>query len=188
MLSTKLNRDFFAKSSNIVAKSLIGKELVFADKSVIINETEAYIGEDDPACHAKSGRTKRTEVMYDRAGYSYIYLIYGMYHCLNIVTEKKDYPAAILIRGGIISDNKKDIFDKDNNLLATKYLKDKLISGPGKLCRYLGINKDHNYIDISQDNDFYIRDIGITLPFVATPRIGIKLGLDKLWRYNASGK
>jgi len=94
-----LSRSFYAHPTLQVAEDLIGKILVYKDMSGRITETEAYIGEDDLACHASRGRTPRTEIMYGQSGHAYIYLIYGMYHCLNIVTEKAGSPAAVLIRG-----------------------------------------------------------------------------------------
>ena len=80
---SKLQQNFFEQPTLIVAQELLGKVLVFNNHQGLITETEAYIGEDDPACHAAKGRTKRTEVMYGSAGYSYVYLIYGMYYCLK---------------------------------------------------------------------------------------------------------
>lgn len=94
---SRLKRHFFEQSTLIVAKELLGKVLIFNNYQGLITETEAYIGEDDPACHAAKGRTNRTEIMYGKAGYSYVYLIYGMYYCLNIVTEAQDFPAAVNI-------------------------------------------------------------------------------------------
>ena len=162
----KLNRSFFKQPTLEVAKGLLGKEIFFYKKSGIITETEAYIGMDDPACHAAAGLTKRTEVMFGKAGYSYVYLIYGMYYCLNFVTEEEGFPAAVLIRG----------------VLA----KDEYFNGPGKLCRYFGINKDYNKIDIASDVNFYLSDSGINYTFKATSRIGISKGKDKLWRFVAN--
>ena len=97
-----LTKDFFLQDTVSVAKSLIGKELVYKNKDFeiggIINETEAYT-QEDPACHAFNGKiTKRNKVMFEEAGTIYIYLIYGMYHCLNIVTEDKNRGCAVLIR------------------------------------------------------------------------------------------
>jgi len=166
----KLNRSFFNRPSLEVATDLIGKILVFGNRKAIITETEAYIGTDDPACHAARGLTERTKVMFGPAGYSYVYLIYGMYHCLNFVTEEEGFPAAILIRGARLLED------------TAVYL-----NGPGKLCRFLQINKSHNNIDITTSEDFYVLDSGLALPHIATPRIGIKQGLDKLWRYVANG-
>ena len=98
-----LGRSFYQKNTLNVAKGLLGCLLIRkVGRKIIrgkITEVEAYIGEDDLACHASKGRTSRTEIMYGEAGHAYVYMIYGMYHCLNVVTEKKNFPAAVLIRG-----------------------------------------------------------------------------------------
>ncbi len=104
-----------------------------------ITEVEAYIGEDDLACHASKGKTKRTEVMYEKAGHAYVYLIYGMYHCMNIVTEARGFPAAILIRSGEIE----GVPLKETN-------------GPGKLCRFLGIDRSFNGWDVTKGKKLWI--------------------------------
>jgi len=161
-----LKRDFFARPTNIVSQELLGKLLCFQDKKGIITETESYIGDADPACHAANGRTKRTEVMFGPAGFSYIYLIYGLHFCLNIVTEEEGFPAAVLIRGVYaISPS------------------EQYLNGPGKLCKFFGLNKYYNNYCITNNNQFFIKDIGIEFSFSTTPRIGISKGLDKLWRY-----
>jgi DNA-3-methyladenine glycosylase len=163
----RLSRDFFEQNSLNVAQQLIGKTLVFGSVQGIITETEAYCGFDDPASHAARGKTPRNEVMFGLAGVSYVYFIYGMYHCLNIVTEQQDYPAAILIRG---------VYLQNQHLH---------LNGPGKLCRYLNITKDHNKIDLTTASDFYLLDTPSLLSWKATPRIGIKQGIEKLWRFVA---
>src|SRR5680860_206224 len=98
-----LPRVFFERPTLKVAKELLGKVLIKQVPTGIIRtkivDTEAYVGPKDKACHASKGRTKRTEIMFGQAGFTYVYLIYGMYHCLNIVTEQEEYPAAVLIRG-----------------------------------------------------------------------------------------
>jgi DNA-3-methyladenine glycosylase len=166
----KLNRKFFENNTLTVAKELLGKTLVFNNHQGIITETEAYIGENDPACHAAKGRTKRTEVMYGKAGFSYVYLIYGMYYCFNVVTEQQDFPAAVLIRG-------------------VKLKSEQHLDGPGKLCKYLGITTEHNKIDLTKSIYFYIKDNNKnqthnkSLDFIQTPRIGIKVGTEQLWRF-----
>jgi DNA-3-methyladenine glycosylase len=151
----RLNRSFFNRPTLIVAQELLSKILVFNNYKGYITETEAYIGNNDPACHAAIGRTKRTEVMFGPAGYSYVYFIYGMYYCLNFVTENEGFPAAVLIRG--------------IKLLDHPYTH---LNGPGKLCKYLGITKSDNSVDITQSEKFYV-----------TPRIGIKVGTDLPWRF-----
>ncbi|RMF54857.1 MAG: DNA-3-methyladenine glycosylase, partial [Calditrichaeota bacterium] len=91
-----ISRDFFNRPTLKVARELLGMYLVRQiDDTVMVGkivETEAYIGEDDPACHAARGYTNRTSIMYGPPGYAYIYFIYGMYHCLNVVTEKEGFP------------------------------------------------------------------------------------------------
>ena len=97
-----LPRTYFKRPTLTVARSLIGKYLfrviegrVLAGKIV---EVEAYVGSQDRACHASKGRTQRTDVMFGPAGVAYVYLVYGMYHCLNVVTEREEFPSAVLIR------------------------------------------------------------------------------------------
>ena len=116
--------------------------------------------------HASKGRTTRTEVMFGPAGYTYVYFIYGMYHCLNFVTEEEGTPAAVLIRG----------------LMLTSPLSLHL-NGPGKLCRHLGITREHNAIDLIGNETFYVKDSLFSPSFEITPRIGISQGQDKLWRF-----
>lgn len=98
----RLNQQFYNQPTLKVTKLLLGKFLVHKidTKKMVgkIIETEAYIGHHDLASHASRGKTPRTEIMFGSAGFWYIYLIYGMYYCLNIVTEQKNYPAAVLIR------------------------------------------------------------------------------------------
>lgn len=162
----RLTRQYFANNTLEVAKDLIGKEIFFYSYKGIITETEAYIGQGDPACHASKGLTPRTKVMFGPAGFSYVYLIYGMYHCLNFVTEAEGYPAAVLIRGIYLPQEKK------------------LLDGPGKLCKYLGLNRqDHNNLDITTHSNFGVNDVNIRLSYDTTPRVGISCGQDKLWRF-----
>lgn len=161
-----LPRAYFLHPTLEVAQDLLGKILVFKDFAGIIVETEAYIGQDDPACHAARGMTPRNAVMFGLGGFSYVYFIYGMYFCFNIVTERENFPAAVLIRGV--------------KLLGGA---SKTLDGPGKLCRHLGITRAHNGIDLTESKDFYIEKTNYRPVFQATPRIGIKVGLDKLWRF-----
>ncbi|EKD64189.1 MAG: 3-methyladenine DNA glycosylase, partial [uncultured bacterium] len=93
----RLSRDFFERNTLDVARELLGKFMVFNGKVGRITEVEAYIGQDDPACHAARGMTPRNRVMFGQGGFSYVYFIYGMYHCLNFVTEREGFPAAVLI-------------------------------------------------------------------------------------------
>ena len=165
-MRNRLSRSFFQSPTIQVAQDLLGKRLVFQEFSGIITETEAYHQDGDPACHAYRGKTPRCTPMFGPAGYSYVYFIYGMYHCLNIVTEAEGIGAAVLIRGLQL--------DTIN------------LNGPGKLCRHLAITKDQNAIDLITSPNFYVCETGINPPFKATPRIGIRQGTDKLWRFVVS--
>jgi DNA-3-methyladenine glycosylase len=162
----RLTRAFFNRPTLIVAEELLGKVLVFKNHKGIITETEAYMGFDDPASHAFKGLTPRTRIMFGKSGHSYVYLIYGMYYCLNIVTETEGFPAGVLIRGIKLLDETELHLD-----------------GPGKLCRHLGITKLHNEIDITKNKEFFVGCIKKSLKFSKTPRIGIKVGTEKLWRF-----
>lgn len=163
---TALSQSFFEQDTLTVAQELIGARLHFNGHSGIITETEAYIGQDDPACHAAKGLTPRTKVMFGAAGYSYVYLIYGVYHCLNIVTDVEGFPAAVLIRGVMCDTNQRHL------------------DGPGKLCRAWGITKEHNAINLCADNaTFYVTEGSPAAHILATPRIGIKVGTEPLWRF-----
>lgn len=164
-----LKRSFFNRSTLIVAQELLGKVLVFQNHQGIITETEAYFGFEDPASHAFRGETPRSKIMFGEPYFSYVYLIYGMYSCFNIVTEKEGYPAAVLIRGI-------KLLNKDGVHL----------DGPGKLCRHLNLTKAHSAINMSISDELYVGCIKHTPAFTITPRIGIKVGTDKPWRFVAT--
>ena len=156
------SQEFYHRKTLDVARDLLGCVLVrrMGRKTVRarIVEVEAYIGEDDLACHAAKGRTKRTEIMYGKPGHAYVYMIYGMYHCLNVVTEEEGYPAAVLFRA-----------------VAVEHMPDKETNGPGKLCRFLGIDRDLNGWDMTKGKKLWIEE-GKPMPdeeIVAIPRIGV---------------
>lgn len=162
----KLLYEFYKNNCVKVAKNLLGKTLVFNDFQGIITETEAYRGSDDEVSHAFKGATKRSAIMFGPPGHIYVYLIYGMYHCLNIVTEDIGQGSAVLIRG--------------------LQLPDIYLNGPGKICRHLGITTKHNGINVTNDDKIYIAD-GIKIAknkIISTPRIGIKKATDKFWRFH----
>lgn len=165
MKAKKLKRDFFARDTVTVAQDLLGRGLVFHEHRGRITETEAYVGQDDPACHAARGMTPRTKPMFGKPGVSYVYFIYGMYFCMNIVTEQQGFPAAVLIRG---------VWDEINQ---------HHWNGPGKFCKAWGITKEQNEIDLVTSTDFYLTDLPSWQKFETTSRIGIKQGTDKPWRF-----
>lgn len=173
----RLERDFFTRPTLEVAQDLLGKVLVFNHYQVEINETEAYIGQDDPACHAARGLTPRTAPMFKIGGHSYVYLIYGMYYCFNVVTETQDYPAAVLIRGGRLL----PALPSPQDLQPSPQM---ILNGPGKLCRFLNITKAQNNLDLTTEPNFFIQNgANLRYNYDTTPRIGIKTGVDKLWRF-----
>ena len=174
----RLLRSFFDRPTLIVAQELLGKILVIGPCSGRINEVEAYIGEGDPACHAARGKTGRNKVMYGRAGHLYVYFTYGMYHCANIVTEKKDFPAAVLLRSI-------EPLSGIDQMEKRRGKKDHLADGPGKLCIALGMDKlSHNGTDLCDKGDSYVVDDGFRpIGIKKSRRIGISAGRDKWWRF-----
>jgi len=181
-INTKLDRDFYLRPTLEVAVDLLGKYLVYDNNGQIISvrivEVEAYIGEDDPACHAAVGRTSRNEIMYGVGGFSYVYFIYGMYHCLNIVTEQEGYPAAILIRGAEPVDG---IELMQKNYPKTKG--GKFTNGPGKLCKALRLTREKNGLDLT-GNCVYLEDRRYNVNRIKkTGRIGIKKAVNRKWRF-----
>lgn len=172
----KLNRSFYEDDTVEVAKKLLGKILVHKANGVEIMgrivEVEAYVGVSDKACHCYDNRrTERTEVMFGPPGYAYVYLIYGMYHCMNVVTERAGEGAAVLIRSLEPIDGLKQMalnrYGKSLDLLNRRQLKN-LTNGPGKLCRALNITKANYGDDLTgdrlfiADDGYYSFDIGIS--------------------------
>lgn len=185
-----LNRDFYIKDGITLAKDLLGKILVKEIDGVLykgrIVETEAYMGAIDKACHAYNNRrTKRTEAMYREGGYSYIYLIYGMYNCFNVTASIKDNPEAVLIRALEPLDNK-DIMLKIRKVKSEKYI----ANGPGKLTKALGITSDDNNIDLTLGKNIWIEDDGyVPNKITETTRVGIDYAeefKEKPWRFYIS--
>ena len=168
-----LPSSFFLSPTLEVARELLGKLLVVGKRAVVITETEAYFGFDDEASHAYGGKIGRNFPMYERGGTSYVYLIYGMYHCLNLVSEEKGFPAAVLIRGGI------------EHAAFLKGERGPALDGPGKLCRYLAIDKSFNNLKLGKNSGIFAANSGITFAHRRTPRIGISRGLELKWRFIA---
>ena len=189
-----LNREFYNRDSIIVAKELLGKVLVHEmdghKMAARIVEVEAYMGLMDKAAHSYGGRrTKRVEVMYGEPGFSYVYLIYGMYHCFNIVTREEGNPQAVLIRAvepldglEIIAQNRyKSLYD---NL--TKSQINGLTSGPGKLCKALAIDMSLNGLDLCGSKLYVTEGESDKFDIVSTKRVGIDYAeeaKDYLWRF-----
>jgi DNA-3-methyladenine glycosylase len=173
---TTITQNFYAQPTLAVARQLLGQQLVREIDgqrlSARIVETEAYIGPTDTACHASKGRTPRTEVMFGPPGRAYVYLVYGMHCMLNLVTEAKDFPAAVLIRAG-------EPVEGVEMMHANRRLKnprpENLTNGPGKLCQALAIDRTLNNWDVTVGQTLWIeQDIFVADNLIATgPRIGI---------------
>jgi DNA-3-methyladenine glycosylase len=181
-MKRRLDRNFYNHPTLKVAKELLGKYLVIEKDGKYISgkivETEAYIGPDDPASHAYRGLTPRNRIMFGDPGCAYVYLTYGMHHCLNFVTERKGFPAAVLIRA---------LEPADGIEIMKKRRKAKdlinLTNGPAKLCQALGIDRALNGADLCSDI-IYVEDRGNEIgKIVSTSRVGIKEGKDKKWRF-----
>lgn len=186
LTARKLNREFYLRPTLDVARDLIGKYLVFKTGGKVLSarlvEVEAYIGENDPACHAAVGRTDRNGVMYGPGGYSYVYFIYGMYHCLNVVTENEGFPAAVLIRGAEPVEGVEIMLSQFDNKKNNG-----LTSGPGKLCKAFGLSREHNGLDLVGDI-LFIEDRGFRPARIEnSSRIGIKKAVEKKWRFYEAG-
>ena len=184
----KLKREFYLGDAISVGKALLGKIIVKKRKngeifSGRITEVEAYMGINDKASHSYNGRrTKRTEVMYKEGGYSYVFLIYGMYECFNVIVSTKEDPQAVLIRGLEPLNNKETMF------IERKVKKEKDISnGPGKLTKALGITKEDNGEDLVLSENIWIEDDGYKVKdIIETKRIGIDYAEEyalKPWRF-----
>lgn len=176
----KLDRDFYSRDTLIVAKELLGKTLVHKIDGKILKgrivETEAYLGVIDKAAHAYGGkRTKRVETMYGLPGTAYVYLIYGMYYCFNIVTKEEGIPEAVLIRAieplEGIDDMALNRFGKTYEDL-DNYQKNNLTNGPGKLSMALNIDKTLDKEDMCKDI-LYLEDKEDKFNIIETTRIGI---------------
>ncbi len=190
---TILTRDFFARPALTVARELLGQRLVRQLNgqrvSGLIVETEAYIGPEDTACHANKGRTARTEIMFGLPGTAYVYLIYGIYSLLNLVTDRLDFPAAVLIRA---------ITPAEGIPLMQAYRQKRgravipltqLADGPGKLGQALQIDRTLNGHDVTLGESLWVESAPpVAVEAISTsPRIGINYAQpadrDALYRF-----
>jgi len=187
----RLKREFYRRDGREVARELLGKVLARKYGNRVVRtrivETEAYLGPEDRASHAWGNRrTERTEAMYSEGGYLYIYLIYGMYHCLNVVASKEEIPHAVLIRAVEPLEGKEVMegFRKGGDGYS-------LTNGPGKLCIALGIGREENGIDLVTSTEVWLEDDGYTPEGVlCARRVGIEYAeeyREKLWRYYIEG-
>ena len=153
----KLSRAFYNRDTILVAKELLGKYLIHGKRIGRIVEVEAYLGPHDLAAHSARGLTERTKVMFGPPGHAYVYMIYGMYYCMNVVTEREGHASAVLLRA---VEPVQDVVGRTQ--------------GPGLLCKAMGIDKCLNAHDLLS-NDFYIASPPKAGAFavIKRPRVGV---------------
>lgn len=188
----KLPPEFYLQPTLEIARQLLGKLLICDGVGGLIVETEGYIGQEDPACHAYTGRTRRNETMWNAPGCAYVYFTYGHHWMLNVVTEREDYPAATLIRAIQPVFGLEEMRERRNLLRLKSKTDDRnLTSGPGKLCQALGITGELNGISLQSDRLFLAETPPeLALPpfeVVETTRIGLTRGKESPWRYYVKG-
>jgi len=189
---SRLSRDFFVRDTLTVARELLGQRLVRVLNGVRLSgrivEVEAYIGEEDQASHARFGRTRRNMPMYGEPGHAYVYFIYGMHHCFNVVTERENYPAAVLIRA----------LEPLEGIEAMRARRGGvpnlwLTSGPARLCQALGIDRLFDGADLCAPDAllFIEQEAGVHDDAAATgPRVGVRgdaAALTAPWRFYIRG-
>ena len=193
-----LDAGFYDRDTVTVARELLGKHIVrtLEDGTELvcaITETEAYVGPIDKACHAYNyKKTERTKTLFAPPGTAYVYLIYGMYHCVNFVTEAEGEPCAVLIRGAEPV--------KNGNIIAKKrfgrklaelspYQRKNLLNGPGKLCMGLSITRQDNGLDLTRrESGLYVCDGPAPEHITTGPRVGIDYAEEAVnfpWRFRA---
>lgn len=154
----RLKRDFFARDALVVARALIGTHLVHGEQVARIVETEAYRGPKDLACHARVGVTKRTRTLYGPPGHAYVFLIYGMYECFNIVCNGEGKGHAVLVRGVEPIRNVTEGVRTD---------------GPGRLARALGITRADDSADLVLSSHLYVTPRARRPRIVVSARVGV---------------
>ena len=179
-----LPRSFYARRTVTVAKALLNQNLVRVIRRAVligrIVEVEAYGGLDDPASHAYHGPTARNMPMFAQPGHAYIYFTYGNHYCLNVTTPRDGIAGAVLIRA----------IEPLKGLEMMKRLRpgvseQQLTNGPGKLTKALGVDKSFNEVDLTKQGPLYVSK-GVEGPeftIIRSPRIGITLGVERLWRF-----
>jgi DNA-3-methyladenine glycosylase len=188
----RLRREFFARDTLAVARELLGQRLVRILEgqrlSGRIVEVEAYIGEKDQASHARFGRTGRNAPMYGPPGHAYVYFVYGMHYCLNVVTEQKGFPAAVLIRALEPLEGIEAMRARRSGRADVE-----LTSGPARLCQALEIDRRFDGVDLcAPDGGLFIeRDAAVgESVIVAGPRVGVRgdeTALAVPWRFLVRG-
>ncbi|MBW2712441.1 MAG: DNA-3-methyladenine glycosylase [Deltaproteobacteria bacterium] len=169
----RLGQSFFRRDTVCVARALLGTQLVREVKGQqlrgMVVETEAYVGNEDSACHASKGKTPRNAVMFGPPGISYVYFVYGMHFMFNVVTEKKGNPCAVLLRGLLPLEGEEEMARRRGRAGR------ELTNGPAKLCQAMGIDRSLNEMDVVRGDELWFeeyRHVGKD-EISCGPRIGI---------------
>lgn len=178
-----LPREFYERETIEVAKDLLGKHVVRVKGNSLIVckivEVEAYRGRDDPASHAFRGVTKRNSLMFGDPGHAYIYFTYGNHYCLNVTTQPKGIPGAVLIRA--VEPVEGTFYMKENRPNVSDL---ELSNGPGKLTKALRIENSLNEIDLTKPGPLFIVNSRYErVKMVRATRVGIRDGADRMWRF-----
>ncbi|MBK7501140.1 MAG: DNA-3-methyladenine glycosylase [Ignavibacteriales bacterium] len=184
-----LTRKFFIRPVLVVAKDLLGKVLIKKDGNRVlaarIIEVEAYDGKVDKASHSFNGKTKRNEVMFNEGGYFYVYFTYGAHFCCNVVTGKRNNGEAVLIRAvePLLGINKMIENRFGRELKSEKEIYN-LTSGPGKVCKAFGFNKEHSGLDLTNSSVFIVNQPKLKNNMIGvSKRIGITKSASLPWRF-----
>jgi len=189
IVENKLSTDFYLRNVTTVAKDLLGKIIVHVHNDNILSakivEVEAYQGENDKASHSYGGISERNKVMFDAGGKLYVYLIYGIYYCANVVTGKAGQGDAILIRAVEPIDGIDLMFNNRKKKVRKSNLsKQQLTNGPAKLCEAFNISKEHNGLSLNGNKVFLLNNKTIEDKKIkTTTRIGISKSKELKWRY-----
>ena len=190
-----LERDFYTRADTLrVARELLGKRLVVPSEtgarvSGRVVETEAYLGAEDRAAHSFGGRrTRRTETMFGVGGTAYVFFVYGMHHQFNVVTGPEGLPHAVLVRA-VEPDEGVDLMRERRPVSKER----ELTSGPGKLCRALGLDLSHDGEDLTRGARVWLEETGVRFEpdeIASGPRIGVDYAGDdalRPWRFWVKG-
>ncbi len=184
-----LTRKFFIRPVLVVAKDLLGKVLIKKDGNRVlaarIIEVEAYDGKVDKASHSFNGKTKRNEVMFNEGGYFYVYFTYGAHFCCNVVTGKRNNGEAVLIRAvePLLGINKM-IENRFGRALKSEKEIYNLTSGPGKVCKAFGFNKEYSGMDLTNSSVFIVNQPKLNKNMIGvSKRIGITKSVSLPWRF-----
>ncbi|MDT7784063.1 MAG: DNA-3-methyladenine glycosylase [Pseudonocardiales bacterium] len=180
MSSRLLTREELAIDPVDASRLLLGSYLEAGDVRVRIVEVEAYRGGDDPASHCYRGKTPRNEVMFGPAGFLYVYFVYGMHFCANVVTLTDGVPGAVLLRAGEVVDGEDIAFSRRPASRSAA----ELAKGPARLCKVLGLDRSQNGVELTSPDSPVRLYAGDPVTEVRSgPRVGVAVAMDVPWRF-----